>query len=162
MTSRQRGPPPQSNGRPPINTSYNYTRQPPPTKDDRDTLYIEAHGDRGYVSTTRANAREHIEPAEPTIANPYYRSRTESNVSVQGGEVPRVPRAHVPDDSKARGSSMSSSPNRSYREDTRPRSGQSNAPPTASSREKLYYTSNEFQPPLFPQNPYGATRHSVA
>jgi len=162
MTSRQRGPPPQSNNRAPINPSYNYTRQPPPPKDDRDTLYIDAHGDRSYVSASRANAREHIEPAESSISNPYYRSRTESNVSVQGGEVPRIPRAHVTDDSRARGSSMSSSPNRSYREDNRPRSGQSNAPPTASSREKLYYSSNEFQPPLFPQNPYSATRQSIA
>lgn len=57
---------------------------------------------------------------------------------------------------------MSSSPVRTYRDDNRPRSGQSTNNAPASSRDKIYFSADDFQPPQFPQNPYGATRHSVA
>ena len=91
-----------------------------------------------------------------------YRPRTDSNVSLPIIETGRIPRSQIPsnpEESRGRGSSMSSSPNRMYRDDNRPRSGQSNS---TSSRDRLYYTPNDYQPPQFPQNPYAAnSRHSI-
>lgn len=158
MTARQRAPPPASNR--PNNVPYNYSR--PPNSDDRDALFSDPHGDRGYVSTLRGGS--YIETGDASMLNQYssYRSRTESNASlpVDAGRMPRSQITSNADDSKGRGPSLSASPNRIYRDDGRPRSGPSTG--TASSREKLYYGTDDFQPPQFPHNPFVGSRQSIA
>ena len=100
----------------------------------------------------------HLEGPESMSNQQGYRPRTDSNVSLPGesGRNSRTQPPSNPEESRGRGASMSSSPNRMYRDDNRPRSGHSNS---ATSRDKLYYSATDYQPPQFPQNPY---RHSVA
>ena len=160
MTARQRGPP--SGVTRPNNGPYNYTRQG--GGDDRERLYSDSYTDRAFINPRGGVVREgHLDGADASMSNQNgYRSRTDSNVSLPIVESGRVTRSQVPpnpEESRGRGSSMSSSPNRMYRDDNRPRSGQSNS---TSSRDRLYYTSNDYQPPQFPQNPYAAkSRHSI-
>ena len=164
MSARQRGPPPSSSRS--TNPSYGYSRQTP--TDDREALNNDPYvGDR-YLNSRGGGQRDFFHDAnDSSLPSPYIpsRNRTDSNVSLPL-ENPRIARSQVPssaDESRARGASMSSSPVRTYRDDARPRSGHSNNnPATSSSREKIYFSANDFQPPQFPQNPYGATRHSIA
>lgn len=154
MSSRQRGPPPGS-GRA-VNPAYTYGRN---GADDREALYNESHGDRGYL-TPRGGRETPLDQNDSPMSNQYaYRPRTESNVSiVSNSSDSRRNRMPIPaEDSRGRGSSVSSSPGPVFRDDGRPRSGQSNY--TAQPRDK-YYSSTEYQPPQFPQDPYGNARNS--
>ena len=165
MTARQRG----ASGVPPSRPSngpYPFGGRQV-SGNDRDMLFAD-RDDRGYSTSGRGG-----HPREPLLDGPdssplnappsphNYRSRTDSNSSLPIDGSGRIPRSQVPpssqEESRARGASMSSSPNRMYRDDSgRPRSNQSNAAP---SRDKLHY---EYQPPQFPQNPFASTRQSVA
>src|SRR5277367_3976702 len=164
MTARQRGPQPSSN-RSTNTSSYGYSRQTP--TDDREGLNDPYIGDRYLNSRGGALQDFFYDTSDTSLPSPYNpsRNRTDSNVSLPL-ENQRITRSQVPssaDESRARGASMSSSPVRTYRDDTRPRSGHSsNNPVPSSSREKIYFSANDFQPPQFPQNPYGAIRHSIA
>ena len=166
MTTRQRGssgvaPPRPGNG------PYAYAGKQG-SGNDRDMLFPD-RDDRGYSMSARGGGhpRELLldgPDSSPLNAPPpphNYRSRTDSNSSVPVDGSGRIPRSQVlpnnQEESRARGASLSSSPNRMYRDDSgRPRSNQSN---TAPSRDKLHY---EYQPPQFPQNPFASTRQSVA
>ena len=164
MTARQRGPPPSSSRS--THPSYGYSWQAP--ADDREALNNDPYiGDR-YPNARGGGQRDFYPTTSDTsLPSPYppTRNRTDSNVSLPL-ENQRIPRSQGPssgDESRARGDSMSSSPNRTYRDDTHPRSGHSNNnPATSATREKIYFSASDFQPPLFPQHPYGATRHSIA
>lgn len=158
MTARQRGTPAvaarQNNG------PYNYARQG--SADEREGLYSDAYGDRGYLSSRGGGVRDsHFEGPDFMSNQQGHRSRTDSNVSlpIEGVRITRSPMPSNSNESRGRGASMSSSPNHMYRDDNRPRSGHSNS---ATSRDKLYYGANDYQPPQFPQNPYAGSRHSIA
>ena len=158
MSSRQRGPPP-GQGRP-SNLPYGYPRRS--STDDREGLYNEMHGDRTHLSPRMGGIDEHFDTSDISIPNQQgYRPRPESNglLLADNSRYPRSQMASNVDETRARGSSISSSPNRTYREDPRPRSGQSTL--TASAREKLYYPGNEYQPPVYPQHPVVGSRQPV-
>jgi hypothetical protein len=159
MSSRQRGPPP-GQGRNP-NLPYGYGRRS--STDDREGLYNEMLGDRVHLSPRTGGRDGHFDSPDPSMSNQQgYRIRPESNGMLlsDNNRYARSQIASNTDEVRARGSSISSSPNRTYREDPRLRSGQSNL--TASAREKLYYPGTEYQPPQFPQHPFAGSRQSVA
>lgn len=152
MTSRQRGPPP-GTGRAP-NVPYSYNRRG--STDDREALYNDQNGDRAYLSPKGGPRDADFDTSDISMPPQFaYRPRAESNISIlsDSGRYPRPQVLASPDETRARGGSIGTSPNRAYREDPRPRSGQSNGTP--SSRDKPHYGTNEYQPPQFPQNPYG-------
>src|SRR5271167_519094 len=137
MTSRQRGTPAvaarQNNG------PYTFARQ----GNVDEALYSDSYGDRGYLAARGGGMRDgHLEGPESISNQQGYRSRTDSNASLPG-ESGRNPRTQLPsnqEESRGRGASISSSPNRMYRDDNRPRSGHSNS---ATSRDKLYYSATD-------------------
>jgi len=177
MTARQRGPPP-SSSRSTNNPSYGYSRQTP--TDEREALtndpylvdrYLNSRGGGagggGAIGGGGGAPRDfYYDTNDTPLPSPYNasRNRTDSNSSLplENQRIPRPQHPSSADESRARGASMSSSPVRTYRDDNRPRSGHSNNTAPPSSREKIYFSADDFQPPQFPQNPYGATRHSVA
>ena len=154
MTARQRGPPVSATRS--TGGLYNYPRQG--TGDDREGQYNDTYNDRGYVNPRGRGIRNgHLEVIDNSVAHQNgYRPRTDSNVSLPV-ESNRIPRLQHPEESRGRGASMNTSPNRMYRDDNRPRSGHSN---NASTRDKPYFTPGDYQPPQFPQNPHGGQRQS--
>src|SRR5579859_5307045 len=162
MSSRQRGPPPPSmrQGNPQYN-SATYPRRN--STDEREALgYIDPHSDRPYLTTPRSGGRDAYFEGEAGIGGgPYmYRPRTESNVSnmsntSDNGRRPRINMRDSSDDSRGKNGS---SPGPLYREEARARTGQSNG---NLPRDK-YYGNNEYQPPQFPQNPYGNRTSSIS
>jgi hypothetical protein len=157
MTSRQRGPS-TGTGRGP-NLPYPYNRRG--STDDREAPYNDQNGDRAYLSPKVGPRDADFDTSDISMPVQFgYRPRAESNLSIlsDSGRYPRPQVLANPDETRARGGSMGSSPNRAYREDSRPRSGQSNGTPT--SRDKPHYGTNDYQPPHFPQNPYVGTRLS--
>src|SRR5436853_2803248 len=141
MSSRQRGLP-IGQGRNP-NLQYGYGRRS--STDDREGMHNEMLGDRAHLSPRIGGRDGHFDNPDPSMSSQQgYRIRPESNGMLlsDNSRYPRSQNASNTDETRARGSSMSSSPNHTYRVDPRLRSAQSNL--TASAREKMYYPGNEY------------------
>lgn len=159
MSSRQRGLP-VGQGRNP-NLSYGYRRRS--STDDREGMHNEMLGDRAHLNPRTGGRDGHFDNPDPSTSSQQgYRIRPESNGMLlsDNGRYTRSQISSDTDETRARGSSMSSSPNRTYREDPRLRSGQSNL--TASARETMYYPGIEYQPPQFPQHTFAGSRQSFS